>query len=447
MAEKRTLNDRLLKALPPADEGQRYEIMDTVVPGFGVRITDKGHKVGNRTLASHAVFILVARYPGSANPTRSSLGQVGAIDLADARQKARGWLELIKAGKDPRNAEKQAAQATAQAELQQRKNTFAAVAEDFINEKLPHERKGKEVKRDIRRDLIPELGATPLTQVSDLQILRIINDKKKHAPAQARNLLGIARRMFAWAKDQRIYGLGANPCSDLRPAKLIGDKHTGNRVLSDHELFALWRAAKRMPYPAGAVYQTLMLTALRLNEAADASWPEFDRQKRIWTIPAERMKGREGKARAHAVPLTEDLLRLLNALPRFTGKNSGDYVFSTSFGTKPVWISSKIKQEIDKRMLRTLRALARRRGDDPAKVVLPPWKNHDIRRTVRSQLSRLKVAEEVREAVLAHVRPGIKGVYDLHDYLDEKREALSLWATRLKSIVEPPPSNVIALRA
>jgi hypothetical protein len=98
-------------------------------------------------------------------------------------------------------------------------------------------------------------------------------------------------------------------------------------------------------------------------------------------------------------------------------------------------------------MLRTLRALARRRGDDPKKVTLQPWKNHDIRRTVRSHLSRLKVAEEVREAVLAHVRPGIKGVYDLHDYLDEKREALSLWATRLKSIVEPPPSNVIALRA
>ena len=52
--------------------------------------------------------------------------------------------------------------------------------------------------------------------------------------------------------------------------------------------------------------------------------------------------------------------------------------------------------------------------------------NHDIRRTVRSRLSRLKVTEEAREAVLAHARPGIKGVYDLHDYLDEKREALEL---------------------
>ena len=77
---------------------------------------------------------------------------------------------------------------------------------------------------------------------------------------------------------------------------------------------------------------------------------------------------------------------------------------------------------------------------------LPHWTNHDIRRTVRSRLSRLKIAEEAREAVLAHVRPGIKGVYDKHDYLDEKREALELWAARLRSIVSPAPANVVPLK-
>jgi poly-beta-hydroxyalkanoate depolymerase len=94
-----------------------------------------------------------------------------------------------------------------------------------------------------------------------------------------------------------------------------------------------------------------------------------------------------------------------------------------------------------------LRALARLRGDDPAKVQLAPWTNHDIRRSVRSNLSRLKVSEEAREAVMAHVRPGIKGTYDLHDYLDEKRETLELWGVRLRSIVEPPPDNVVMLKA
>jgi hypothetical protein len=66
---------------------------------------------------------------------------------------------------------------------------------------------------------------------------------------------------------------------------------------------------------------------------------------------------------------------------------------------------------------------------------------------VRSRLSRLKVTEEAREAVLAHARPGIKGTYDLHDYLEEKREALELWSARLGVIVTPKPNNVVSLRA
>jgi len=49
--------------------------------------------------------------------------------------------------------------------------------------------------------------------------------------------------------------------------------------------------------------------------------------------------------------------------------------------------------------------------------------------------------------VLAHARPGIKGTYDLYDYLDEKREALELWAARLREIIKPQPDNVIKLYA
>jgi hypothetical protein len=113
-----------------------------------------------------------------------------------------------------------------------------------------------------------------------------------------------------------------------------------------------------------------------------------------------------------------------------------------------VWISSYVKARLDVQMRRALRALARSRGEElVGRDPLPPWTNHDIRRSVRSQLSRLKIPEEVREAVLAHVRPGIKGVYDLHDYADEKREALKLWGARLRSIVTPQATNVVKLLA
>jgi integrase len=207
----------------------------------------------------------------------------------------------------------------------------------------------------------------------------------------------------------------------------------------------------------------LMLTALRLNEAARAELSEFDPafarlfktvdadalkalpdDKKVWIIPAERMKGRNEEARPHAVPLTDEMIDILAALPRYKGSK---FLFTTTFGNRPVSIGSKVKNEIDARMLRTLRALARQRGDDPGVVELPPWVNHDIRRTIRSALSALKVAEEVREAVIAHARPGIKGTYDLYGYLDEKREALNLWAARLRSIVNPPADNVVPLRA
>ena len=102
--------------------------------------------------------------------------------------------------------------------------------------------------------------------------------------------------------------------------------------------------------------------------------------------------------------MTPDILSLIESLPRFNG---GKYLFSTTNGRSPTWIGTKIKERLDRRMLRTLRALAKSRGEDPADVTLPHFVNHDIRRTVRSHLSRLKITEEAREAVLAHARPGI----------------------------------------
>jgi integrase len=420
---KRTLNDRMIKALKPAPASERYEVKDTVVPGFRVRVTDKGQRT----------YMLRARYPGMAHSNRREIGDCGAITLEAARNKARRWLELVKQGVDPQVEEGR----REQAEQQQRRNTFAFVAEDFIREKLPEERKGREIEQDIRRDLLPHWGKLPITMITDENILDVIEAKARTAPAQARNLLGTVKRLFAWTKNsrnRRRYGLTVSPAADLKPSDVVGAKKTGDRILSDLELFALWRAAEGTPYPIGPVYKLLVLSGLRLNEVADAQWSEFDLAGKIWVIPKERMKGKNGKARAHAVPLTETVLAILDKLPRF---NRGDFLFSTTAGASPVWMSSKVKARIDARMLRTLRALARRRGEDPVKVQLPDWTNHDIRRTVRSNLSRLKVSEEAREEVMAHARPGIRGVYDLHDYLDEKCEALELWSARLKAIVEP----------
>ena len=408
--------------------GIRKDIYDTDPPSFGIRCSGTAKS-----------YILYTRLPGGKSPTRLALGDAEKLNLAAARKKAREWLDLIEQGKDPRNVVREA-----QAEVQRRqRNTFAAVCEDFIRDKLPSERAGQQTERYIRINFLPVWGGKPITEITDLDVLAFIRAKKTKAPVHARNLLGVLKRLFGWAIDQRSYGLTVNPCANLRPTKIIGERVHGDRVLSDDELFALWRSAGRLEHPFCEVYRVLMLTGLRLNEVADASWAEFDLPKREWLIPATRMKGRTGKVRPHMVPITDDVKAILDTLPRF---NQGNFLFSLKSGTLPVWMSSYIKTKLDNHMRRTLRALARSRGEDlVGREPLPPWTNHDIRRSVRSQLSRLKIPEEVREAVLAHVRPGIKGVYDHHDYLDEKREALGLWAARLRSIVNPQPSNVVSL--
>ena len=198
-----------------------------------------------------------------------------------------------------------------------------------------------------------------------------------------------------------------------------------------------------MPYPFGPFYRLLLLSGLRLNEVADAVWSEIDLAGGMWTIPAARMKGKNGKARAHSVPLTAGILAVLSGLPRF---NRGEYLFSTTNGESPVWVSDKVKRRLDAAMVDELRELARKHGENPAKVNLPPWVNHDLRRTLQSRLSELRVSVDVVEAILAHAKPGIRGVNDPHGSLDEKRDALELWAHQLETIAMSK-AKAVAVRA
>jgi hypothetical protein len=439
--EKRFLTDRALRSLNPAPKGNKAETYDTLIPGFGVMVGDAedGTRPGR---AAKINFFLYARFsPGSA-PTRRRIGSYGSTSLARAREIAAEWRASIDRGVDPAAAEAaRIAREQREAALKV-KHSFAAVAEDFIAGKLAKERKGKPVERDLRGVFIKAWGDKQISEITDLDVLEIVNRKKLKTPQMARHLLTIIKRLFNWAIDQRIYGLTSAPTDRLKATSIIGEKVFRQRRLNDDELRAFWRATERMPYPVGPAYQVLALSGLRLKECAEISAPEI--KNGILTIPASRMKGREHKAKEHVVPLPKAALDVIDKLPR--GK-AGPYLFSYSNGETPLRMTSKIKNDLDRRMLRTLKALARLRGENPRAIKLESWVNHDLRRNVRSGLSALRVPERVAEAVLAHVPEGIVSFYDSHRYLDEKREALELWARHLASIVNPDRgSNVVALR-
>jgi integrase len=425
-AMRKTLTDRLLRSLKPRQTS--FDVMDALVPALGIRILPSGKRS----------FVLIGRFPGGRNPTRRALGGYGELTLERARGKARDWLELIRRGVDPQAEE----QRLRQAEQRRQRNNFEAIAEDFIKDKVAGERKGREVERDIRREFIPRWGNKPITDITAQDIRDVVKAAKdRGAPYQAHNLLVLAKRMFSWTIDQQVYGLESSPCEQLKPKAIIGKKAFRSRVLSDEELRAFWRATEGLGYPYGPLFRLLAFTGQRKSEVAEARWSEIDFDRRLWTIPADRMKADA----AHVVPLSNDVVAILRGLPRF---NRGECLFSTCFGAKPVNGFSKAKQRVDKRMLDSLQTIAQTLGEKPP-TALKPWVIHDIRRTMRTGLSALPVPDLVRELVIAHTKPGLHKVYDQHAYLDEKRRALDLWSERLREIARPTPdgaSNVIALR-
>jgi integrase len=389
-------------------------VADAVVPGLAIRVTPTGQRT----------FVLIARYPGSSNPTRRAIGEYGAITLDQARAEARKWLDLLKRGKDPK-AELERAK---RAELRKQENTFAAVAEEYLERHVKNQRTARVVERDIRRELINRWAARPVTDITREDVVAMIEEiADRPAPAMAHLVFAYTRGLFNWAIARSKYGLETSPCDRLHPAKLIGPREPRQRVLTDPELTALWRATETLGYPFGPLYRLLLLTGARKGEVAGLRGREIDLDKKLWSVPPERFKSKT----THLVPLTAPAIAVIEALPHF-GK--GDHLFSTTLGEKPVSGFSKSKDRLDALMAAEVGAL-------------PPWRVHDIRRTVRTQLASLRVSDLVAETILGHAKRGLQRVYDQHQYLPEMREALELWAARLRDIVRPPPVNVVELRA
>jgi integrase len=282
------LTDRALRALKPAPAGKRLDIMDAVVPGFGVRVTDKADDRGK---ASQRTFVLVARFPGSSNPTRRALGEYGALSLERAREKARSWHELIRKGIDPSRDEKRAAEAAQTQRERADANSFRPVAEEYLKRHVAKQKRAGDVERVIRGELMPAWEAKPISDITRADVVRLIDSiVDRGATYQAHNVLGQVRTFFNWAINRGIYGLETSPCDRLQPAQLIGSRDPRQRVLTDVEIVAVWRSTERMSYPYGSIYRMLLLTGQRKSEVAEARWPEFDLNSALWTVPAERFK-------------------------------------------------------------------------------------------------------------------------------------------------------------
>ncbi|MEQ1695744.1 MAG: site-specific integrase [Hyphomicrobiaceae bacterium] len=386
---QQALTDLAVRNLAAPESGQR-EVWDARLRGFGVRISHSGTKA----------FVLVYRFNG--RPRRLTLGRYPDLSLSEARGAAQNALRVIARGTDP-GAEKVRARHTPGIE-----NFDAFVAYFLDTYARPKNRSAHETARLLNREFTTVWRSRPIGEITKHEVTVILDrimKADKHTTAN-RSLAAI-RKLFNWAVERGL--LEQSPCAGIRaPARNV----SRDRILTDHELIAVWKAATTMGYPYGPLVQLLILTGQRLNEVASMRWPDVDLDHRLWTIQADQNKS----ARTHVLPLATPVLQIILSLPRV----SEHLVFPARSREVPVSGFGKWKAELDK--------LSNTSG----------WRIHDLRRTAATGMARLKVAPHVVERVLNHASgtfSGVAGVYNRFGYLPEMCDALDQWSSYVLLLV------------
>ena len=383
------LTKSVIDALPTPAKDIVY--WDSGCPGFGVKITPKGRKV----------FIVLYRAGGAGSRLRKyTIGPYGRVTLHQARAAALKIFAARTEGRDPA-AEKQ------QARRRLVVDRVEDVVELFITEHVSKTRSAREISRLLRREVNPRWGTRSVHEIGKRQIIELVTEvAARGTPSAANKLLKVVKAFLGWCVGRAI--LDVSPANGLvAPAR----ERARDRLLEDDELARILRAARQMDGPYGGIVALLALTGQRREEVAQLTWDEVDLASRTWTLPACRTKN----GKPHIVHLSRESLAVLMGMPKL-----GKFVFSLS-GAKPFQGFSAAKHKLDK-----LSGVS-------------DWRLHDLRRTCVSGMARLGVAPHVADKVLNHQSgtiSGVAAVYQRHEFLAERKDALERWSAHLARLLE-----------
>jgi integrase len=398
------LTVKAVEAMRPGAE--RREIPDAHMPGLYLVLQPSGAK-------SWAV-----RYRHQGVPRKHTIGAFPAVDLKSARELGGKALRAVAEGRDP-GREKAEARST-------RIDSVDRIVEEFLERHVRRSnrvRTQEETERLFRLHILPRWRGRMIRDISRRDVIEMVDRVvDSGSPVAANRALTVAKTFFYWCVARDV--LTASPAQGVKPPTI---EKSRDRVLDDAELKLVWEAAGQVGYPFGTMTRLLFATGQRRDEVAKMRWEEISLERRLWTLPRERVKA----DRPHEVPLSTLALGILKAVPRLA---DSPYVLTTN-GAAPSSGFAKNKRKLD--------------GLLP--TGMPAWRLHDARRTVASGMARLGINLPVIEKVLNHSSgsfAGIVAVYQRHDFADEKRAALERWSDFVSDLVsdKPAPKKVVKLR-
>jgi integrase len=287
------------------------------------------------------------------------------------------------------------------------------------------------VRSRIENDIKPNIGKLAIGDVKPMHIDAMLQTiVKRGAPTMANDVLRWVKRMFDYAMKRQMVQF--NPAAPFELSDAGGKEESRDRWLTRPELIALFdamRKAKGWTFENGLVVKLLLQLAVRKGELIAARVDEFDLENAVWYLPGERVK----TGAAIDIPLPRQAVECLKELVRL--------------GNGSAWLlpARKMQERMVPHVDLNTVGAAMAKSIKPLMIDSESFTLHDFRRTAKTHLMALGITPHVGERCLNHKIKGVEGIYDRHDYFEERKIALQKWADLLDQL-ERGGADVVELR-
>lgn len=347
------------------------------------------------------------RHPVTKNRINMALGSYPEVSLAQARKKTVEARELLAQGTDPKAQRNE----LLEAKRAETEHTFENVATAWFELKKDSVTPAyaEDIWRSLTLHVFPTMKSTPLSEVNAPMVIKLLR------PIEAKGSLETVKRVSQRLNEIMTYGVNsgmifANPLSGIR-AVFKKPKKENMAALAPDELPELMMeiANASIKRTTRCLIEWQLQTMTRPSEAATTRWADIDFDKRIWTIPAERMK----KRRPHIIPLTEHALSLLETLKSHSGHR--EYVFPSDRNPRTHANSQ------------TANMALKRMGFQDRLV------SHGMRSMASTILNEHGWDPELIEVALAHVdKDEVRSAYNRADYIERRRPMMAWWSEHIQ---------------
>ena len=393
-AQTTRLSDRQLNAVKPKDKD--YVLTD----GDGLQLRVRV----NRSMQWNFNY----RHPVTKNRINMALGPYPEVSLAQARKKTVEARELLAQGIDPkaqRNELLKAKRAETEYTFENIATAWFELKKDSVTPAY-----AEDIWRSLTLHVFPDLKTTPLSEISAPMVIKLLR------PIEAKGSLETVKRVSQRLNEIMTYGVNsglifANPLSGIRSVFKKPKKENMAALPADElpELM-LEIANAAIKKTTRCLIEWQLHTMTRPSEAATTRWADIDFDKRLWTIPAERMK----KRRPHTIPLSDQALALLEVLKSHSGHR--EYVFPADRNPR-THANSQTSNMPLKRM-----------GFQDRLV------SHGMRSMASTILNEHGWDPELIEVALAHVdKDEVRSAYNRTDYIERRRPMMAWWSEHIQN--------------